>query len=220
MLFYIKNYKIIYTNKKYNIESILLTLKISDVVSRVWVFLNDEVRMYCIELKDVDIDSVFSDSEYLTASENEYFSADESNPIYSIDSSSRFSMNSGSRYSSTANATTRRKKSHKMSNTDVKIKWTFDESEPRCKYRSKKHIAVDATGMRNYYMWRRTILSGHHPKDAACIIGSKFCFKQVKQKKNIQLFSIRLNSEHRVYFIIQEKEFIVKILNIGGHSFS
>lgn len=73
--------------------------------------------------------------------------------------------------------------------------------------------------MKNYYMWRRLIRAGNHPRDAAKLMGSKFCYKQVKQKKSIQLFSIRLSDEDRVFFMIQEKERIVKILNIGGHSF-
>lgn len=99
------------------------------------------------------------------------------------------------------------------------IAWTFDESEQREKHALRKHIHVDSAGMRNYYLWRRLTTSGIHPGQAANMIGSQFGYKQVKQKRDIQLFSIRLTKEHRVYFTIQEKERIVKILNIGGHAF-
>ena len=175
--------------------------------------------MYLIELNEIDVECAVSDLEYFTASEDEYFSAEDSGSRHSMDSASRYSMDSGLRYSSVSNATLRRKHLYKMTDTDIRSKWSFDESEPRGKYKLRNHIPVDASGMRNYYIWRRAVLSGLHPRDAAHIMGSQFCFKQVKQKKNIQLFSIRLNSEHRVYFIIKVKECIVKILNIGGHSF-
>ena len=183
--------------------------------------------MYLIELNEIDLERVLTDSEYFTASEGEYFSAEESSPSYSIPSTSRYSMPSTSRYSipssskfsSERSVALQGKKLHTMPRANTKISWTFDERGPREKYRSKKHISVDAAGMRNYYMWRRAVLAGCHPREAAHMIGTQFCFKQVKQKNKIQLYSIRLNAEHRIFFMIQEKERIVKVLNIGGHSF-
>ncbi|WP_162790962.1 hypothetical protein [Enterobacter roggenkampii] len=89
-------------------------------------------------------------------------------------------------------------KKHTLPGENIKIKWTFDESGPREKYRIRKHKPVDVAGMRNYYMWRRIVLSGCHPGEAAHMAGSQFCFKQVKQKN--QLYSIKLNIEHQVFF--------------------
>ncbi|MFQ6249445.1 hypothetical protein ACLMPM_24060 [Yersinia enterocolitica] len=177
--------------------------------------------MYLIELNDIDIERAISDAEYFTASEDEYFSAEGSKSSYLIPSSSRtaYSMRSSSINSSVRSVTLQKKQFHTMPSENTKINWTFDESEPREKYSFRKHIPVDAAGMRNYYIWRRIVLSGVHPREAAHMAGSKFCFKQVKQKKKNQLHSIRLNIEHRVFFIIQENERIVKVLNIGGHSF-
>lgn len=132
---------------------------------------------------------------------------------YSTPSSSGYSRKSGSGYSSF-----RAKAGRSKAPGDTG--WTFDESAPREKYKFRRHIPVEPATMRNYYMWRRLILAGQHPRNAADMIGSQFRYKQVKQKKDIQLFSIRLSHEHRVFFIIKEQERIVKVLNIGGHSFS
>jgi hypothetical protein len=132
---------------------------------------------------------------------------------YSTPSSSGYSKKSGSGYSSF------RAKSGR-SKTPGDTDWTFDESAPREKYKFRRHIPVEPATMRNYYMWRRLIIAGQHPRNAADMIGSQFRYKQVKQKKDIQLFSIRLSHEHRVFFIIKEQERIVNVLNIGGHSFS
>ncbi|HAK4778358.1 TPA: hypothetical protein H2C15_004712 [Salmonella enterica] len=175
--------------------------------------------MYLIELNDIDLERVISDAEYFTASEDEYFSAEESRSSYSTPSNSRtaYSRQSSS-ISSSARSVTFKKK-HTMPSENIKLKWTFDESGPREQYSFRKHIPVDAAGMRNYYMWRRIVLSGFHPREAAHMAGSQFCFKQLKQKQKNQLYSIRLNIEHRVFFIIQESERRVKVLNIGGHSF-
>ncbi len=173
--------------------------------------------MYLIELNDTDIYNIASESEYFTATEDEYFSADEyfSSGSHSAMSRSTGSILSMSSKSKTALTNNKRRKTDR----EYKTKWTFDETEPRSKYKSRKHIPVDAAAMRNYYLWRRTVIAGHHPRDAAHMIGSQFCFKQVRQKRAVQLFSIRLNVEHRVFFTINEKECIVKVLNIGGHSF-
>lgn len=132
---------------------------------------------------------------------------------YSMPSSSGYSKSSGSGYSSF------RVKSGR-SKAPGDTGWTFDESAPREKYKFRRHIPVEPATMRNYYMWRRLIIAGQHPRNAADMIGSQFRYKQVKQKKDIQLFSIRLSHEHRVFFIIKEEERVVKVLNIGGHSFS
>lgn len=124
-------------------------------------------------------------------------------------------------YSSSAQSTASQKNSyHKVQSEDTKIKWTVDDSGPREKYKHRKHTSVDGAGMRNYNIWRRIILSGVHPREAASMAGIQFNYKQLKQKLRNQLFSIRLNIEHRVFFIVDEKERSVKILNIGGHSFS
>lgn len=197
--------------------------------------------MYLIELNDTDLDSALSDAEYFTASEDEYFSAEESSsssdlryispsfPEYSLPSAPErpFSYRSGhshsscSRSSRTSNSIhTPIKRSHRSQNSCPEVRWTVDDSVPRDKYRLNKHTPVDTASMKNYYLWRRLIVSGKHPRDAASIVGSKFNFKQVKQKRSIQLFSLRLSDEHRVYFMIQEEEHIVKVLNIGGHAFS
>ncbi|NIH07150.1 hypothetical protein [Providencia rettgeri] len=185
--------------------------------------------MYLIELNDIDLERAISDAEYFTASEDEYFSAEESISLYSIPSSSRtaysippnsrttYSIQSSSMSLSARSVTLQ--KNDTMPSENIKIKWTFDESGPREQYIFKKHIPVDAAGMRNYYMWRRIVLSGVHPRRAADMAGSEFCFKQVKQKNKNKLYSIRLTSKHRVFFTIQENERRVNILNIGGHSF-
>lgn len=175
--------------------------------------------MFLIELTDIDLRREISDSEYFTASENEYSSEEESRASYSVSSSLTYSISSSSRYSSARSVKLRKKELHTMPSAKTKINWTFDECGPREKYILRKHIPVDTAGMRNYYMWRRVVLSGVHPREAANMIGKQFFFKQVKQKKSIQLYSIRLNIEHRVFFMIQEKERIVKVLNIGGHCF-
>ncbi|HIB5352281.1 TPA: hypothetical protein ACWW89_005029 [Escherichia coli] len=189
--------------------------------------------MYLIELSDSDMYNIVSDSEYFTAaedgysSEGEYFSADESfSEICHLGiSSDSGSVRSVSSLSSNSKTTSTRNHYYKRSNAKkslqgVKTTWSFDETEPRSKYKLRRHIPVNASAMRNYYIWRRTVLAGHHPRDAAHMIGSQYCFKQVRQKKCIELFSIRLSVEHRVFFTIHEKERIVKVLNIGGHSFS
>ncbi len=178
--------------------------------------------MYLIELNDDELESVASDAEYFTASEDEYFSADDNDAISSHSYSSsggKHTTQTSSKYSASFSYKSLKSQQSSGSSAIDKIRWTVDESEPRGKYRLKKHVYVEPLIMKNYYLWRRLILSGNHPRDAATIIGSQFCYKQVKQKKSIQLFSIRLNHEHRVYFMIQEKERIVKILNIGGHAF-
>ncbi|EMU6256425.1 TPA: hypothetical protein QBF58_005117 [Escherichia coli O11:H5] len=191
--------------------------------------------MYLIEFSDADMYDIVSDSEYFTAtegecsSEDEYFSANEGFSekrhldMSSDSGSSVRSVRSVRSVSSDSQTTSTRNyyKSHvKRSVQGIKTKWSFDETEPRCKYKLRKHIPVNASAMRNYYIWRRAVLAGHHPRDAAHMIGSQYCFKQVRQKKCIELFSIRLSVEHRVFFIINEKERVVKVLNIGGHSFS
>ena len=124
-------------------------------------------------------------------------------------------------YSSSAQSTASQKNSYlKVQSEDTKIKWTVDDSGPREKYKHRKHTSVDGAGMRNYNIWRRIILSGVHPREAASQAGIKFNYKQLKQKLRNELFSIRLNIEHRVFFIVDEEEHSVKVLNIGGHSFS
>ncbi|EKM2933621.1 hypothetical protein PUM48_004849 [Escherichia coli] len=191
--------------------------------------------MYLIELSDADMYDIVSDSEYFTAtegecsSEDEYFSANEDFSekrhldMSSDSGSSVRSVRSVRSVSSDSQTTSTRNyyKSYvKRSAQGIKAKWSFDETEPRSQYKLRKHIPVNASAMRNYYIWRRTVLAGHHPRDAAHMIGSQYCFKQVRQKKCIELFSIRLSVEHRVFFTINEKERVVKVLNIGGHSFS
>ncbi|SFT65173.1 hypothetical protein SAMN05192562_1011315 [Kosakonia arachidis] len=177
--------------------------------------------MYLIELNDDDLENIISDSEYFTASDDEYFTADESvagsvgyftSSAYTAPSSSRQSSLSGS-------VKHYRKQVSQSGSLSESKKWIIDETEPKSKYRLNKHIHIEPQHMRNYYMWRRLIRAGTHPREAAKLMGSKFCYKQVKQKKSIQLFSIRLSEDNRVFFRIQEKERIVKILNIGGHSF-
>lgn len=177
--------------------------------------------MYLIELNDDDLESIITDSEYFTASEDEYFTADENNAesVRSF-SHSVYTAPSSSRHSSISGSVKHYRKHVSKSGTISENKiWIVDETEPRSKYRLNKHIHVEPLYMKNYYMWRRLIRAGNHPRDAAKLMGSKFCYKQVKQKRSIQLFSIRLSDEDRVFFMIQEKERIVKILNIGGHSF-
>lgn len=195
--------------------------------------------MYVFDLNIIDLESEMSDFEYFTASEDEYFSADDtlfpanqnhpfptahvkpSSSCSELSTISRRSFLSSSTASvKSSNEKVSKSPHHKRTTVRQKTNWSVDDSEQRNKYIHKKHVPVDASAMRNYYMWRRAIRAGNHPRDAANMIGAQFCFKQVKQKKNIQLFSIRLNCEHRVFFIIQEKERIVKVLNIGGHSFS
>lgn len=177
--------------------------------------------MYLIELNDGDLESIISDSEYFTASDDEYFTADESMAgsvsrftysAYTVPSSSRQSSLSGSVKHDT-------KQVNQSGTISESKKWIIDETEPGNKYRRNKHIHIEPHHMSNYYRWRRLIRDGNHPRKAAEMMGSKFCYKQVKQKKSIQVFSIRLSEENRVFFMIQEKERIVKILNIGGHSF-
>ncbi|MFJ3372815.1 hypothetical protein [Pseudomonas sp. NPDC086251] len=180
--------------------------------------------MYLYELKQNDLRDSISDSEYFTASEDEYYSADESHHVeseYSLASGpeSSIPLGSGSSFSYES-AQARKKFSHKSPSAPNPTGWTVDDSEQKNKYGSRKHIPVDAASMRNYYLWRRLITSGAHPRDAAIMAGAKFCYKQVKQKKAVQLFSIRLSQEHRVFFMIQEDARLVRVLNIGGHSFS
>ncbi|KIS41180.1 hypothetical protein [Kosakonia radicincitans] len=177
--------------------------------------------MYLIGLNEDDLESIIADSEYFTASEDEYFTADE-NHAESVRSFSysAYTAPSSSRQSSISGSVKHyRKHVSKSGTVSESKKWIVDETEPRSKYRLNKHIHVEPLYMKNYYMWRRLIRAGNHPRDAAKLTGSKFCYKQVKQKKSIQLFSIRLSDEDRVFFMIEEKERIVKILNIGGHSF-
>lgn len=186
--------------------------------------------MYLIELSDSDIYNIVSDSEYFTATEDGYSSADDyfsADECFSEKHNLYMSLNSGSVSSVSSNSKTISTRNHSYNKSNVKklgqgvkSKWSFDETEPRSKYKLRKHIPVNASAMRNYYLWRRTVLAGHHPRDAAHMIGSQFSFKQVRQKKCIELFSIRLSVEHRVFFTIHERERIVKVLNIGGHSFS
>lgn len=178
--------------------------------------------MYLIDLNDDDLENIASDLEYFTASENEYFTGDENDAASVMSSSySEYTAPSTSRHSSFSGSIKHYRKHTRITNavSEKKI-WTIDETEPRSKYRLNKHIHVEPLAMKNYYLWRRLIRAGSHPYDAAKIIGSQFCYKQVKQKKSIQLFSIRLSYEHRVFFMVDEKERIVKILNIGGHSFA
>lgn len=183
--------------------------------------------MYLIELNESELDEAISDSEYFTASDDEYFSADDFRSEISLPARSGYSLpprishsaRSGSQHSSAASSSSKNKNPSALSNMSAKITWTVDDSEQRHKYQFNKHTPVDASGMRNYYLWRRIITSGKHPRDAANIIGSQFCFKQLRQKKNIQIFSLRLNDQHRVCFMIQEKERVVKVLNIGSHAY-
>ncbi|HFP1376594.1 TPA: hypothetical protein ACHKQC_004486, partial [Escherichia coli] len=86
------------------------------------------------------------------------------------------SVSSNSKTTSTRNHYYKRSNA-KKSLQGVKTTWSFDETEPRSKYKLRRHIPVNASAMRNYYIWRRTVLAGHHPRDAAHMIGSQYCFK-------------------------------------------
>ncbi|EHP1021970.1 hypothetical protein KNZ32_003067 [Escherichia coli] len=169
-----------------------------------------------------DADNIVSDSEYFTANESdsEYFTASEGECLPTGNScSSIFSVKASTSFGVKKKCFLKKKGVQKISNTEVEKKWIFDEAETRKKYSLGIHIPVDAALMKNYYMWRRTIIAGLHPKNAADIVGCQFRFKKIKQKKGVEVYSIRLSSEHRVFFTIQGNERVVTVLKIGGHSF-
>lgn len=62
------------------------------------------------------------------------------------------------------------------------MNWTVDDSEPRSKYRLRKHVPVDAAGL----------------------IGSQFCFKQIKLRKNLGPEKHRLRTVQEKIAIVQQ----------------
>ncbi|MBY0446528.1 MAG: hypothetical protein K2Q15_15135 [Burkholderiales bacterium] len=94
--------------------------------------------------------------------------------------------------------------------------WKFDDSTPRRKYTSGKSIQVPPAGMRKFHEWRRLILTGLHPSKAAEAIGDCH-YEKIRQKDGINLFSIRLTQEHRVYFRLNDTSRIIEVMSIGGH---
>ncbi|MGN5106824.1 hypothetical protein ACTG18_00250 [Aeromonas hydrophila] len=49
--------------------------------------------------------------------------------------------------------------------------WTIDDSQPRILYNKDKHVAVTASAMSKYHEWRREIVRGTDPKNAADKVG-------------------------------------------------
>ncbi|PEH73896.1 hypothetical protein [Edwardsiella tarda] len=162
--------------------------------------------------------NIMSCSEYFTASESEseYCTASEGEDLPTGDGCSSIF---GIKASASFRAKKKRFLKKKGVQKEVEKKWTFDETEPRGMYKLRKHVRVDAVLMEKYYKWRRAIIAGQHPKNAVDIIGCGAFFKKINQKKGIDVFSIRLSSEHRVYFSYQENKRVVTVWKIGGHSF-
>ncbi|EDX6465822.1 hypothetical protein CBH50_004584 [Salmonella enterica subsp. diarizonae serovar 60:r:e,n,x,z15] len=183
-------------------------------------------KLIICEMSDYELESVLSEHEYFSASDGEceLFSDDEKDS-QSISSHFPHSVNSGSSVSRAQSSTSAHRKvksvksEKKLSSHNV-IKWSVDDRQQRSRYRLGRHVVVDGATMRHYYEWRRIINSGGvHPRQAAQLIGIKMDFKLTKQKQSMQLYSIRLSKEHRVFFTVDEVGKIVNVLNVGGHSF-
>lgn len=185
----------------------------------------NKLKIY--EMSDYELASVLSDSEYFSASDGECESfTDEEDETGSISSSFPPSVNSRvstvSRRSSKGSHSKASsiKSAQKMSYHSA-LKWRVDDDQQRTMYRLGRHVVVDGATMRHYYEWRRIINTGGvHPRQAAQLIGIKMDYKLTKQKQRIQLYSIRLSKEHRVFFTVDEVGKIVNVLNVGGHAFS
>lgn len=90
--------------------------------------------------------------------------------------------------------------------------FSFDDSAARLNWEKEKSISVPPAGMRIYHDWRRYILGGRTPEDAARLAGD-MNYERLQGYSN--LFSIRLTKQHRVLFSV--KGMTVKVLAIGGH---
>lgn len=78
--------------------------------------------------------------------------------------------------------------------------WTIDDSQPRILYNKDKHVAVTASAMSKYHEWRREIVRGTDPKNAADKVGDMH-YEQLGGKHK-GIYTIRLSQEHRVAFTI------------------
>ncbi|OQS37600.1 hypothetical protein B0T39_15260 [Chromobacterium haemolyticum] len=87
---------------------------------------------------------------------------------------------------------------------------------PRKAFDCSKIKSVPSSAMREYHRWRQLIQQGKHPKEAANEVGDTH-YEMIKQRAGVDIFSIRLSQQHRVYFQINDR--VVKVLKIGGHGF-
>ncbi|MEX5383490.1 MULTISPECIES: hypothetical protein [Cronobacter] len=92
------------------------------------------------------------------------------------------------------------------------MRYSFDDSAARNNWLRGKSVPVPPAGMRKYHDWRRFILAGMTPFDAARLAGDMH-FEQLNGNSN--LCSVRLTQQHRVLFSIEDAT--VKVLQIGGH---
>ncbi|UKY37642.1 hypothetical protein [Pantoea dispersa] len=90
--------------------------------------------------------------------------------------------------------------------------YTFDDSAARQRWEKGKSVSVPSAGMRKYHDWRRYILTGRSPSDAARLAGD---MNYELLKGNSNLCSVRLTQQHRVLFSVAGMS--ITILEIGGH---
>ena len=93
--------------------------------------------------------------------------------------------------------------------------WTIDDSQPRILYNKDKHVAVTASAMSKYHEWRREIVRGTDPKNAADKVGDMH-YEQLGGKHK-GIYTIRLSQEHRVAFTINSTQQQVSVISLGGH---
>lgn len=90
--------------------------------------------------------------------------------------------------------------------------FSFDDSAARLNWEKGKSVSVPPAGMRKYHDWRRYILEGRTPADAARLAGD-MNYEQLQGNSN--LYSVRLSQQHRVLFSVTGMA--VRVLEIGGH---
>ncbi|MDX6018883.1 hypothetical protein SIL08_01050 [Scandinavium sp. V105_16] len=90
--------------------------------------------------------------------------------------------------------------------------FSFDDSAARQNWGKGKSISVPPAGMRKYHDWRRYILAGRSPSDAARLAGD---MNYELLQGNSNLCSVRLTQQHRVLFSVVGMS--IKVLEIGGH---
>lgn len=138
----------------------------------------------------------------------------------------RFQIGAGAAASSSPGDSAKLARSQKQKPTGLSVSqlaasqgvtklWTVNDSEPRRTFEANKHVAVPASGMRNYYAWRDQINKGAHPSDAAEHVAD-MRYEQLKGKNQGQ-FTIRLSQEHRVLFTVDQANKEVNVKAIGGH---
>ncbi len=93
--------------------------------------------------------------------------------------------------------------------------WTVDDSNQRILYNKGRHVDVPPAAMAKYYAWRKAIMDGNHPKNAAEKVGDMNYEELLGTFRGT--YTIRLAQEHRVAFEIRKTLNQVIIISIGGH---